>query len=64
MNAVVSGDFADRSLTLLDNTQELNWPAVCSAIVATRFKGYLAHEFVPARDPLVSLRQAVALCDI
>ena len=48
----------------LDNTQELNWPAVCSAIVDTRFKGYLAHEFVPARDPLVSLRQAVALCDI
>ena len=48
----------------LDHTQELNWPAVCSAIVATSFKGYLAHEFVPARDPLVSLRQAVALCDI
>ena len=26
--------------------------------------GYLAHEFVPTRDPLTSLREAVALCDV
>jgi len=24
----------------------------------------LAHEFVPTRDPLASLREAVALCDV
>jgi hydroxypyruvate isomerase len=48
----------------LDSSQEVNWPAVCSAIVATGFKGYLAHEFVPVRDPLSSLREAVALCDV
>jgi hydroxypyruvate isomerase len=48
----------------LDGTQEINWPAVCRAIVETGFTGYLAHEFVPTRDPLTSLREAVALCDV
>lgn len=48
----------------LDDTQELNWPSVCRAIVDTGFTGYLAHEFVPTRDPLTSLREAVALCDV
>jgi len=48
----------------LDDTQEVNWAAVCRAIVDTGFRGYLAHEFVPTRDPLTSLREAVALCDV
>ncbi len=48
----------------LDETQELNWRAVCTAIADTGFAGYVAHEFVPTRDPLSSLREAVALCDV
>jgi hydroxypyruvate isomerase len=48
----------------LDDTQEINWRAVCQAIVATGYTGYLAHEFMPSRDPLTSLREAVALCDV
>ncbi len=48
----------------LDATQEVNWPAVCRAIVETGFHGYLAHEFVPTRAPLKSLAEAVALCDV
>jgi hydroxypyruvate isomerase len=48
----------------LDGTQEVNWPAVCRAIVDTGFRGYVAHEFVPTRDPLTSLAEAVALCDV
>jgi hydroxypyruvate isomerase len=48
----------------LDESQEINWPAVCRAIVGTGFTGYVAHEFVPTRDPLTSLREAVALCDV
>jgi len=48
----------------LDGTQELNWAAVAKAIADTGFSGYLAHEFVPTRDPLTSLREAVALCDV
>jgi len=48
----------------LDDTQEVNWRAVAAAIAATGFQGYIAHEFVPTRDPLTSLREAVALCDV
>jgi hydroxypyruvate isomerase len=48
----------------LDDTQELNWRAVARAIVETGFTGYLAHEFVPTKDPITSLREAVTLCDV
>jgi hydroxypyruvate isomerase len=48
----------------LDDTQELNWRTVAKAIADTGYKGYVAHEFVPTRDPLTSLREAVALCDV
>jgi hydroxypyruvate isomerase len=48
----------------LDETQELQWRSVAKAIVDTGFTGYFAHEFVPTRDPLTSLREAVALCDV
>jgi hydroxypyruvate isomerase len=49
----------------LDDTQELNYPAICRAIVETGFTGYLAHEFVPTGDdPLASLRDAAERCDV
>jgi len=48
----------------LDDSQELNWRAICAAIAESGFAGYLAHEFEPTRDPLTSLREAVALCDV
>ena len=48
----------------LDATQELNWPAVTEAIIATGYKGHFAHEFIPKRDPMTSLGEAVTLCDV
>ncbi len=48
----------------LDDTQEVNWPAVCRAIVNLGYTGYVAHEFQPTRDPLTSLRDAVTRCDV
>jgi hydroxypyruvate isomerase len=48
----------------LDDTQELNWVAVARAIADTAFKGFMAHEFIPTRDPITSLREAVVLCDV
>ncbi len=48
----------------LDDSQELNYRTVATAIADTGFTGFLAHEFVPTRDPLTSLREAVALCDV
>jgi hydroxypyruvate isomerase len=48
----------------IDGTQELNYRAVAQAIVDTGFTGFMAHEFVPTRDPLTSLAEAGALCDV
>jgi hypothetical protein len=48
----------------LDDRQELNWPAICRAIVDIGFPGYVAHEFRPTRDPIMSLREAVIVCDV
>ena len=48
----------------LDDTQELQWRTVTQAIADLNFEGYMAHEFVPTRDPLTSLRQAVDLCRV
>ncbi len=48
----------------LDNTQEVQWDGVMRAIADAGFKGYVAHEFVPVRDPLTSLRAALDLCDV
>jgi len=48
----------------LDETQEVQWPAVMRAIAGAGFKGFVGQEFVPTRDPLTSLRQAVELCDV
>ena len=42
----------------------MNYPAIMKAIAETGFTGYVAHEFVHTRDPLTSLREAVALCDV
>jgi hydroxypyruvate isomerase len=49
----------------IDETQELYYPAIMKAIVATGFKGYVAQEFIPtATDKIASLSKAVALCDV
>ncbi len=46
----------------IDETQEINYPAVIRAIADTGFTGYVGQEFLPLRDPLRSLREAVELC--
>ena len=49
----------------IDENQELNYPAIMKAIVATGFKDYVAQEFMPAKeDKLKSLKDAVLLCDV
>ncbi len=48
----------------IDETQELNYPAILRAIVDTGYQGFVAQEFIPKRDPLASLRQAVGICDV
>jgi hydroxypyruvate isomerase len=49
----------------IDETQELNYPAIMKAIMETGFKGYVAQEFIPKReDKIASLKQGVEICDV
>ncbi len=48
----------------LNNQQEVQWDGVMRGIASTSFEGYVAHEFLPLRDPKISLRDAVDLCDV
>jgi hydroxypyruvate isomerase len=48
----------------LDDTQELQWRTVAKAIADLNFQGFFAHEFIPTRDPLTSLKQAIDLCNV
>jgi hydroxypyruvate isomerase len=48
----------------LDGRQEINYGAVFRAIAETGYEGYVGHEFMPTRDPMEGLREAVALCNV
>ncbi len=52
----------------IDETQELYYPAIMKAILATGYKGYVAQEFIPtgatASAKVKALKKAVKLCDV
>jgi hydroxypyruvate isomerase len=48
----------------IDDTQELNYRGICKALAAMGYEGYLGQEFVPKRDPLTSLKEAVEICTV
>ncbi|QES90473.1 hydroxypyruvate isomerase family protein [Rhizosphaericola mali] len=49
----------------IDATQELNYPAIMKAILATGFDGYVAQEFIPTKkDQMKALKECVSICDI
>lgn len=49
----------------IDESQELYYPAIVKAIIATGFNDYLAQEFIPIKeDKIASLREAIKICDV
>ncbi|MCB9845512.1 MAG: TIM barrel protein [Phycisphaeraceae bacterium] len=48
----------------IDQSQELFYPAIMRAIADSGFTGYVAQEFIPSRDPMASLREAISICDV
>ncbi|MDE3125889.1 MAG: TIM barrel protein, partial [Bacteroidota bacterium] len=49
----------------INETQELYYPAIMRAIVATGFTDFVAQEFIPtANDKIESLKQAISICDV
>lgn len=45
-----------------DETQELNYPAICRAIAATGYSGFIGQEFVPKGDVVTALTRAFQAC--
>ncbi len=52
----------------IDESQELYYPAIMKAILATGFKGYVAQEFIPTgkekKDKIAALKKAIRICDV
>jgi hydroxypyruvate isomerase len=48
----------------IDDTQELNYPAIVRAIAATGYDGFLGQEFIPNGDPVTSLKDAFDRCNL
>jgi hydroxypyruvate isomerase len=49
----------------INDTQELNYPAIMKAILATGYTGHVAQEFIPTyEDKLAALKEGVTICDV
>jgi len=49
----------------IDETQELNYSRIVSAIAESDFDGFISQEFIPtAKKPLESLRKAIEICNV
>jgi len=49
----------------LDDTQEINYPAVMRALTEIGYHDFVAHEFIPTwDDPVLALRHAAMVCDV
>ncbi|MCU0227462.1 MAG: TIM barrel protein [Bryobacterales bacterium] len=47
-----------------DETQELNYRPIIQAIVDTGFSGFLSHEYGAKKDPVLSLKKSLEICDV
>ena len=49
----------------INETQELYYPAIMKAILATGYKGHVAQEFIPTwEDKIAALKEGVTICDV
>lgn len=49
----------------INETQELNYPAIMKAIFETGYKGFVAQEFIPTHsNKLEALREGILICDV
>lgn len=48
----------------LDGRQELRFEPIMEALLEIGYTGYVGQEFIPTRDPLEGLHEAVSVCDV
>jgi hydroxypyruvate isomerase len=47
-----------------DETQELNYVAICKAIADLNYQGYFSHEYSPTKEPLETLDKMMRICEV
>jgi hydroxypyruvate isomerase len=45
-------------------TQEIQYPPIMKKLLEIKYDGYVGQEFIPTRNPLEGLSEAVRLCDV
>lgn len=48
----------------LDDKQEIQYAPIMRKLLEIKYAGYVGQEFIPTRDPLEGLREAVKVCDV
>jgi hydroxypyruvate isomerase len=48
----------------LDDKQEIAYKPIMETLIEVGYPGYVGQEFIPTRDPLAGLEQAVKVCDV
>ena len=48
----------------LDDKQEIAYKPVMEALIEVGYQGYVGQEFIPTRDAIAGLEQAVTVCDV
>lgn len=48
----------------IDDSQELNYPALMKALLAIGYDGFVGQEFIPTTDKVASLAAGVKICDV
>ncbi len=48
----------------IGHDQEINYRAVMKAFIQIGYTGYVGHEWIPRKDALVGLKEAIRICDV
>ncbi len=48
----------------MDDTQEIHYPPIMRALLEVGYTGYVGHEFIPTRDCVTGLKEAITWCDV
>ena len=48
----------------IDSQQEINYRAVMNALVKNGYTGYVGHEWIPTKDAMAGLKEAISICDV
>ena len=44
--------------------QEINYKAIMKALLKNNYSGYVGHEWIPTRDAMEGLKEAITICDV